>query len=298
MTITPPRDTGGKELGRIAIIGSGQVGTMLGIGLRAAGCGDVVVHDRDPSVAATSAALGAASGVITDNRDALAYDTIIVALPVPEIVKTIGELGPRMTAGTFLVDTGSAKVVVTDAMRRHVPRGVHAVGGHPMAGSEQPGPRGARPGMLKGAPFIFTPARDDPAALDRGRSLAAAVGAEMFELDPGTHDALLARTSHLAHLVAFALRAVGTAGSTGAVHGLTSAGYDGMTRLAGSSPEMVAGFLGANAANVTSAVEELITSLQHASKFLGGDPAGLSALLAEWQTAAPLSPALSTGTRP
>ncbi len=66
MSIGQHRDPARNALGRIAIIGSGQVGTMLGIGLRAAGYSDVVVQDRDPSVAATSAALGAASGVITD----------------------------------------------------------------------------------------------------------------------------------------------------------------------------------------------------------------------------------------
>jgi prephenate dehydrogenase len=295
--MNPNRGVDAARLGRISIIGAGQIGTTLGIALRQAGCAEVAVHDRDSTVAETSRRMGAASEVLPDLKAALRWNTIILAVPVPEIVNIVTRFGSHMTPGSFVVDTGSAKVPVTEAMRAFIPRGVHAIGGHPMTGTERPGPAGARPQMLRGAAFLFSDVRQDVSAREAASSLASLVGAEMVLLDAHEHDALLARSSHIAHVTAFVLASLQSHGASPTTPWLLSPGYSSATRLAHSEPEMVAGFLHANAVNVGDALEEMIGKLQHARRLLEREPAELQRLFESWKAATDSTAPAVVGTR-
>lgn len=268
----PPR------LGRVAIVGGGQVGTMLGLVLREA-ASEVVLADRDYSAAEASVGRGAADRVI-DIEEATDGDEVVLAVPVPEIVGLIQQLGPKLRAGSLLIDTGSAKGVVVDAMRRHVPTKVHAIGGHPLAGTEHRGAGGARPEALKGAVFALTPVREDPEALARGRSLAEAAGARPVVIEADLHDRVVAVTSHAPHLLAAAVAMAARDLPLQVVRNLAASGFAGMTRLAESDPDMVAGFLSANAAEVRKALRGLRTSIGRAEAALG-DTEALRAMLTD-----------------
>lgn len=248
----------------MAIVGAGQVGTMLGLALRSANaCPEVALLDQDPQAAAASLGQGAGDRLLRSAEEALAFDVVVVALPVPEIVRFVAVWGLRIREGSLLLDTGSAKRAVVESMRRAVPPSVHAVGGHPIAGTERPGPAGADPSLLKGAPFVLTPVREDAEGLHQARALAEAVGAVPFEMDARAHDRVVARTSHLPHLVAFALARVAEGvASPEVVRTLASSGLAGATRLAASDPVMVGGFLSANAEEVRAAARELAEALE------------------------------------
>lgn len=261
--------------GRVAIVGAGQVGTTLGMALVSAGTAvgvtEVAMYDREPSVAASSLARGSAHRMLDLVDEALSADTVVLALPVQAILSFLERFGDRLLPGAFLVDTGSAKVAVAEAMRRLVPTTVHALGGHPMAGTEVPGPEGAAPELCRGAPFALVPVRDDPEALSRGRRLVQILGFVPLEVDAATHDRTVARTSHLPNLVAFAIdRVVREALARGtAVPGLVSTGFVGATRLASSDLDMVAGFLWANAEEVRRSVGELSEVLAELTAAMG-----------------------------
>jgi len=265
--VSAPDDFAGSRPGRVAIVGAGQVGTALGMALTGAGAGagieEVSLFDRDPAVVEASLERGAGQRVAADAEDVLSADTVVLAVPVGEIVRWLDQFGPSVGSGTLVIDTGSAKASVVNAMRR-LPDDAHPLGGHPIAGTERPGPGGAEPSLLRGAPFVLCPVRADDAALRRGRALAAAVGANPVEMDAEAHDRVVARTSHLPHLMASALAGVvgGLADRDGeAVRLLASTGFRGATRLAEGDPGMVAGFLQANRTEVRRAVDELIGAL-------------------------------------
>ncbi|HEV3475285.1 MAG TPA: prephenate dehydrogenase/arogenate dehydrogenase family protein [Actinomycetota bacterium] len=246
------------SLGRVGIVGAGQVGTMLGLSLR--GAAEVLLTDRDDEAARASAEMGA--GQVAGIDDVLAADAVVLAMPVDEIIRFVEERGSKLRHGSLVVDTGSVKRPVVEAMRRGVPEGVHAVGGHPMAGTEQPGPAGARPELLRDAAFVLTATRDDAEGMARARALVEAAGARPVEMDAALHDRVVARTSHLPHLAAAALALV--ASDQPHVRDLAAGGYAGTTRLAASEPEMVAGFLTANAGEVRGALAELRDALDKA----------------------------------
>jgi prephenate dehydrogenase len=175
-------------------------------------------------------------------------------------------------------------------MRRRVPAGAHAVGGHPLAGTERAGPQGARPELLAGATFALTPVRSDPAGLLKARSFVEAVGAVPLEVDADDHDRAVASTSHLPQLLATAL-ALAVAGPEaddgaggrregadeppdhGLVAAMVSSGYRGASRLALSSPRSTAAYLRANRDNLRAAadrfrrqMDDLVTCLDDADE--------------------------------
>ena len=265
-------------LGRVAIVGAGQVGTMLGMALRAAGI-EVSLTDRRAAAVRDSMARGAGNSETTLEA-AIESDSIVLAIPVPEIVRLLAEIGPRLGAGRFLVDTGSAKRAVVEAMREHVPQEVHAIGGHPLAGGERGGAEGAAPDKLEGAAFALTPVRDDSEAESRGRALAGAVGARPVVMDAELHDRVVAATSHAPHLLAVAVALASREMPNDVVRSLAASGFAGATRLAASDAGMVSGFLTANADAVRDAIKEVRTALDRAEASLD-DADQLRVLFAE-----------------
>jgi prephenate dehydrogenase len=267
---------------RVAIFGMGQVGTMLGLRARSRGFArQIVVADPDPGALARSRAAGLVPDHILDpGSDGCDADVIVLAVPVPRILELIGRLGPHLTGDQLLIDTGSAKTVVVEAMRA-IPQEVHAVGGHPMAGTEIPGATGAKAELLEGAPFALTPVRDDPAAMARARTLVEALGCRPVIVGAEEHDRIVARTSHLPHVAAYALtRVAAAAGDADAVANLSGTGLRGATRLASSDPSMVAAFLSANRTEVRTALADLRDALDAVEAALLDGPVALAATLA------------------
>ena len=255
------------RLGRVGIVGAGQIGTMLGMALRGS-AEEIVLADRRRSAIAESLARGAGDRVVSV-EEAFDADNVVLAVPVPEIVRLVEELGPKLRPGSLLIDTGSAKRVVVEAMRTHVPDGALAVGGHPMAGTDRSGAEAAVPELLRGAAFVLSPVRPDAGAVVRGLALVEAAGARPVVLDAELHDRMVAATSHAPHLIAAAVALASRDLPRDTVRDLAASGFSGITRLAASDPGMVAGFLVANADAVRDALREIRASLDRAEGALG-----------------------------
>jgi len=270
----------GHDLGSVAIIGAGQTGTALGLALaRSDAVSEVALFDRDAATARRSMALGAGHGTAARIEDVLTADAVILAVPVSAIVALIDSHGGSLRPGTLLLDTGSTKSVVVEAMRRSVDPSVHAIGGHPIAGTERPGPDGADPATLRGATFALCPVRDDARALHLARLVVEAVGALPLVIDAREHDRAIARTIGLPHLLAFALEAAVRPASE-KHSALAGPGLRGATRLARSDPAMVAALCAANASETRAAVDELRARLDALVASLD-DEAALAAALAD-----------------
>lgn len=269
----------------VAIVGSGQVGTMVGSALVAAGSSAgiaaVELFDVDPGVAKASLALGGGHLVLADPESVLRADVVILAIPLGEIGTWLERFGSRLRPDQLLIDTGSAKAAVVSAMRVHVSAAVRAIGGHPMAGNEASGPGAAVPGALRGATFVLTPVRPDQSAVTRASALVTACGAEPLVLDAEMHDRQVARTSHLPHLLASALATVAAGGGRdpSLTRALAGTGYRGATRLAASDSRMVAAFLDANREQVGAALQEFRGELDRLALALASGPVSLEAAL-------------------
>lgn len=168
-------------------------------------------------------------------------DLLVMGTPVEAIAPLTKSFAPRLKAGAIITDVGSVKGGVVRAMEKVVPKGVHFVAGHPIAGSEQWGAEAARRDLFVRHRCILTPVRKtDREALAKIRELWRAVGAEVEEMSPEAHDRVLGVISHLPHVLVYALvNALEHRPPTGVdLKKYCAGGFKDFTRIASSRPEL------------------------------------------------------------
>ena len=225
----------------VLIVGAGLVGTSLGLALRRHGV-EVVLSDRDPAHLRTALGLGAGRAY-----DGGPVGLVVVAVPPdhvgPEIARALAETDAVVT------DVSSVKTAPLSALDG-VSGTERYVGGHPMAGSERSGPLAATPTLFDARPWAVTPHRhSSPAATHAVEELARLAGASVVRLSPEEHDAAVARTSHLPHLLSVLV--AGRLADAPPDHlALSGQGVRDVTRVAGGDPELWQQIVTGNAAAV------------------------------------------------
>jgi prephenate dehydrogenase len=170
---------------------------------------------------------------------------VFVAVPVLRSLKLLLTLDQFCDPQTVILDTGSAKRVVVEAMSI-LPGAARMVGGHPLAGSERSGPEAADERLFEGKSFFLCPSPStSPHARARAQAIVAEIGALPVWKDAAEHDRALATTSHLPQILA-SLLAI-QAGDPGRYAGPA---FRDMTRLAASDAAIWRDILLANADEV------------------------------------------------
>jgi prephenate dehydrogenase len=152
-----------------------------------------------------------------------------------------------------------------------LPRGVHFVGAHPMAGSHLRGFEHAHADLFEGAACIVTSGAD-PAALERTAEFWRALGAHVVHRDPAQHDAEVAWMSHVPHVLAFAFAGALEAAPPGAA-AVAGAGFRDFTRIAQSDPEMWGDILTANRKALAAPLAGALEALQDFARALEANDA-------------------------
>jgi prephenate dehydrogenase len=203
---------------RIAILGTGLLGTSAGLALRASGYrGSIVGWNRSAQAAQTALAMGALDSIAADPLQA-AHESQVTVLSVPiyATLDLMEKLATVLGPEHLVTDVGSTKRLISEAGARlyNTPERAAFLPGHPMAGKERGGAELADVNLFRGAVWLFT---DDPAArrspqaavlVKDWRDLVAAMGSKAIDLDPARHDELVAWVSHLPQFVATALSAL------------------------------------------------------------------------------------------
>jgi prephenate dehydrogenase len=189
---------------------------------------------------------------------------------------------PCLDAGAIVTDAGSVKTSVVRDLDPIL--GARFLGSHPIAGSERTGIDAARKDLFAGATCVLTPLPSTPpGAVERVSRLWRSAGCEIVPMTPETHDAALARTSHLPHAAASALVTV-IANAVPDWPRLAGGGFRDATRIAAGSPDLWTGILLANAAQTASSIAELIEILQKIRTLLeAGDATAIRNWLASAQ---------------
>jgi prephenate dehydrogenase len=277
--------------GRLTVAGVGLIGGSLALAARAAGLvGEVVGVGRSEANLRVARERGIVDRVETDPAAAVAgADLVVLAVPVGSCAALAAAFRPHAAPGAVLTDVGSVKAGPVAAMEARWSDPGLVVGGHPIAGSEAAGAAAAQPELFRDRLCILTPTgRTRPAALERVRTLWEGVGARVEEMDADAHDAILARVSHLPHLVAYALvDAVAAARVDGrSVLDYAGGGLRDTTRIAGSLAELWRDIALANAGPLRAALAEFRAALDRLDALIAaGDAAGLGAALDAARTA-------------
>ena len=229
---------------RLALIGIGLIGSSIARAVRAQGAARTIVATaRSPKTRRRVAELGIADQVVETNAAAVAgADLVIVCVPVGACGTVAKEIGPHLSAGAIVSDVGSVKGSVVRDMAPHMPKTVHFIPAHPVAGTEYSGPDAGFAELFVNRWCILTP--PDGTNQDAVEKLAAfwrLLGANVEIMAPDHHDLVLAITSHLPHLIAYTI--VGTADELQAVTRsevlkFSAGGFRDFTRIAASDPTM------------------------------------------------------------
>jgi prephenate dehydrogenase len=250
----------------VAIIGVGLIGGSIGLALRERKLARRVIGIGRR---ATSLESAQARGCVTETTTSIASgvkeaDLVVVCTPVELIAQHVSEAAAAAPKHCIITDAGSTKAqLIADAERALAgsPPRVAFVGSHPIAGSEKSGPEAAVANLFNGRVVVVTPTdQNADAAVVAVEQFWESLGACVARMHPAEHDAIIARTSHLPHLVASALAA--TTPGNGNSLPLTGSGWADTTRIASGDPELWRQILLANRGPTLNALTDFETVLK------------------------------------
>lgn len=260
---------------RIAVAGLGLMGASLARALKANTDYIVDGWNRNPGVTDYAVERGYLDGAVKDFAE---YDVVFLALP-PDV--TMDFLETKAFADNAVVaDLCGVKKPVEDAVYAEK-RNYRYVGTHPMAGKEKGGIKHSCPDLFKGANVILTRGRyTDEDALNIVARIYRKIGCGKILLCPADyHDAKIAYTSQLAHIVSNAYLKSKTAKGC---EGFTGGSFQDMTRVGGVDEEMWTQLYFLNEENLIGELETLIANLgQYLSALKDGNEEKMKELLRE-----------------
>jgi prephenate dehydrogenase len=245
----------------ITILGSGLLGGSLAMAL-AGKSHSVRLWARREETAQAARDIGI-SRATADLGDAVKQaDLLVLAVPVRSMPALVSQaIDAGLPAGCLITDVGSVKA----APHREIPpllagRGIDFIGSHPMAGSEQNGLDAASTELFQNAACLLT--NDGNVAAPRAEALECfwqGVGCRTSWMSASVHDALVARISHLPHIVAAGAALVCLKNPADGRFG--GGGLRDTTRVAGGNPEMWAEILMENRAALLEPLRETLAGL-------------------------------------
>jgi prephenate dehydrogenase len=239
------------ELGTVRVIGTGLLGTSVGMALAGQGT-EVLLTDPSP----TSLALACDLGAGRPDPGGRSARLTVVAAPPDVTARVVGQ-GLDDDPGSTVTDVASVKATVLEELTRAGADLSRYVGGHPMAGRERSGPLAARGDLFVGRPWVLCPTdKSEPARMADVRLLVQAVGANPVTMVAARHDVAVALVSHVPQ-VAASLVAARLEDSPDDLVLLAGQGLRDVTRIAAGDPLLWAQILGANAAPVADVLQEL-----------------------------------------
>jgi len=263
---------------KICIIGVGLIGGSIARAARAQGlCDHIVAFGRQKSLKNLQLAksLGVVDEYYVDIELAVKdADCIIITTPVGVIEHVFRQLKPFWNEQAIYTDAGSTKgsvIAAAQAVFSEVP--ANFVPAHPIAGAEKSGVEAAQDELFNNKRLIVTPVKStSPQALDKIIAFWKRMGSQVSTMDVEHHDAVLAATSHLPHILAFSLvDLLGKRDELVEIFKYAASGFKDFTRIASSDPTMWLDICMANKKEIIPLIQQLQTELGKIEQMLVGN---------------------------
>jgi prephenate dehydrogenase len=231
-------------LDKVVIIGLGLIGGSLARSLKQNGyCRELVGYGHRDQSLKKGVELGVIDNYSLDLDEALSgAAVVVVATPVLIAQDTLRDIFSRVGPETIVTDVASVKGSLLEAAREGAGGEVppNLVLAHPIAGSERSGVEASRADLFVDHRVILTPTPETaPAALETVRRMWLTTGARVQDMAVADHDAILAATSHLPHVLAYALvDALAHSDASEDIFNFAAGGFRDFTRIASSDPVM------------------------------------------------------------
>ncbi len=228
----------------VALIGLGLIAGSISLALRRNGQPVKITGTaRSAQTRQTALDIGLVDAVFDTAAEAVkGADLVILAVPIGAMAGIAADIAPHLKTGATVTDVGSVKSAVIDAVGPHMPKNVHFIPGHPMAGTEKSGPESGFAHLFDNRWCLLTPPKDtDKNALAKLSEFWQGLGAMVEIMDAKHHDLVAVVISHAPHLIAYTM--VGVADDMSRVTeqevvNYSAAGFRDFTRIAASDPTM------------------------------------------------------------
>jgi prephenate dehydrogenase len=263
---------------RLCVIGTGLIGGSIARAARAQGlCQEVVAFGREKNLPNLQLAkqLGVIDQFYTDIAAALeGSDFVMIATPVGSMQSIFELIKPNWNDRALYSDAGSTKasvVAAVNAVFGYVPN--NFVPAHPIAGAERSGVDASDAELFKNRRLIITPLDDtDPQAVDKLSRFWQRIGSSVSVMSVEHHDTVLAATSHLPHLLAFALVGLlGRKDEQREIFRYAAGGFKDFSRIASSDPTMWMDICMANKEEIIPLLQQFKAELNTIEQALAAD---------------------------
>jgi prephenate dehydrogenase len=262
------------EQARIAIVGTGCIGTSIGLALHQTGQPLFIVgHDKQAAHADAARRMKAVDktdwNLINACQNA---DLVILAIPMNAIEETLKALAPHLKEGSVVTDTASLKGQVMEWAGAWLPATVHFVGGDPVVTSTGSGPDAASADLFRDNLYCIIPAPSaHPDAVSLVSSLVSLLGGRPYYLDAAEHDGLMAGVAHLPYALATALINGATRQAAWReMRKLAGGGFDQIGAMVGEDPDALCDLLLANRDNLVRCLDAYMVELKAVRDLIAG----------------------------
>ncbi|MDC0449485.1 prephenate dehydrogenase/arogenate dehydrogenase family protein [Pelagibacteraceae bacterium] len=258
----------------VSIIGCGLIGSSI---LRAIQnknlANEVRIFDLSKDAIAYLKKENISSNISTDIRHCVKdSDLIIIATPLSSYKEIILSIKDNLKKGTILTDTGSVKKEVMKIIHNINLKDVNWIPSHPIAGTEESGPKAGHAEIFENRWCIISPPKDaDAQAIKTVKLLWEAIGSKVKIMTPEEHDEILSLTSHLPHAIAYNIvRTVINVEDKlkQEVIQYSAGGLRDFTRIAASNPLMWRDIFIDNNENISKGIDNFVEKLQELKKAL------------------------------
>jgi len=192
---------------KVGIIGIGLIGGSIAKALRKSSWAtNIWGVDANPLHGEKAVSLGLVDRMATLDETIDAMDVLVCAVPVENLVGILPGIIDRLTPGQLVIEVGSTKTPVYEALKNH-PKRTQFVSTHPMAGTEFSGPEAAVEGLFTGKRGVICDKElSSPEALACIEDLyQEGMGMQLIYMGSIEHDVHTAYISHISHICSFAL---------------------------------------------------------------------------------------------
>ena len=249
----------------VLIVGLGMIGGSIARGLKKANPKRrIIACDKDVQ----SLQQAVDDGVVSHTGELATLcplaDIIIIAVPPLSVSKILPEILKFMAPSSLITDVASVKSHIFTSSEQFTEKELaNFVPAHPIAGSEKSGYAAAIGDLFEQRNVILTPhggnSTESVAAIN---ALWRELGANVLGMTRVRHDEVLAATSHLPHLLAYAIVDVLLKQEQSEdIFRYAAGGFADFSRLASSDPSMWSDIFVANSAAVEKVLDDYIRSL-------------------------------------
>ena len=254
-----------KDLRQITVIGLGLLGGSISLAvLRSFARVKVVGYTHRPATRAKARQLAVATEIADRLKPSVSKaDLVILATPISTFEKIFSEIADALPSGCIVTDVGSTKVLPHRWAAKKLPKKVHYVGSHPIAGSEQRGVEFSRDDLLEQTTCILTTTKKtNRQAVQTLKKFWSKLGCSVKLMTPAEHDRIFANISHLPHIAAAALINANNSEELK----FAGKGFIDTSRIASGPANIWADVLLTNANNTTRGIDKIIAELMKLKK--------------------------------